>query len=372
MKTRVMVVEDERIVALNLKQRLAKLGYDISTMATLGKQALEQIESNRPDIVLMDINIEGQIDGIETASRIPEEYHIPIIYLTAYSEQATLERARATKPYGFLLKPFSERELHATIQMALERCRADVLIREKQKSLEALLTENEQQRIALKRSNDDLEEFAYVASHDLKAPLRAIAHLVDWITEDIGETASVEIVGHLELLRGRTERLQRMLNGLLAYSRLRLVNSQMEDINLADLVREVVIFLSPPPSFIVEYTGEQPLLRTHRIPIHLVLQNLISNGLKHHDRAEGRITVSAQTVDGVTEFRVNDDGPGIAPQFHERIFVIFQTLQSRDDVEASGIGLAMVKKQVETHGGRIWVESEPPARGSTFIFTWGV
>jgi signal transduction histidine kinase len=372
MKTRVMVVEDERIVALNLKQRLAKLGYDISTIATSGKQALEGIESNRPDIVLMDINIEGQIDGIETASRIPEDNHIPVVYLTAYSEEATLERARATKPYGFLLKPFSERELHATIEMALERCRADGLIRESHQRLEALLTENEQQRIGLKRSNDDLEEFAYVASHDLKAPLRAIAHLVGWIREDIGETASAEIVGNLELLKGRTERLQRMLDGLLAYSRLRLIDSQMEDVNLAELVHGIVILLSPPLDFVVQYTGELPLLRTHRISIQLVLQNLISNGLKHHDRADGRITISARTTNGVTEFRVIDDGPGIAPQFHERIFVIFQTLQSRDDVESSGIGLAMVKKQVETHGGRIWVESEPPVRGTTFIFTWGV
>jgi signal transduction histidine kinase len=111
-------------------------------------------------------------------------------------------------------------------------------------------------------------------------------------------------------------------------------------------------------------------IRSHRASILVVLQNLIGNAIKHHDRAEGRVTVSMRRVDGVVEFRVSDDGPGIAPRFHDRIFVIFQTLASRDDVESSGIGLAIVKKRVEGHGGRIWVESAPPARGTTFVFTW--
>jgi CheY-like chemotaxis protein len=123
--TQIMIVEDERIVALNLKQRLMKLGYDVCAMATSGAGALADIERTHPDVVLMDINIEGDIDGIETVSRIPPANHTPVIYLTAYSEKTTLERAQATKPYGYLLKPFSERELHATIQMVLARRDAD-------------------------------------------------------------------------------------------------------------------------------------------------------------------------------------------------------------------------------------------------------
>src|SRR5512147_1922604 len=118
---RIMLVEDERIVALHLAQQLAKFNYDVVGNVASGERALQMVEEQRPDLILMDINIEGGIDGIETAARIPATYHIPIVYLTAYSEEATLERARATKPYGYLLKPFSERELHATIQMVLER-----------------------------------------------------------------------------------------------------------------------------------------------------------------------------------------------------------------------------------------------------------
>jgi signal transduction histidine kinase len=113
-----------------------------------------------------------------------------------------------------------------------------------------------------------------------------------------------------------------------------------------------------------------PVLHTHLTPIQVVLENLISNGLKHHDQTEGHITVAVRRERGMAEFRVSDDGPGIPPRFHDRIFAIFQTLASRDEVESSGIGLAIVKKMVQSNGGRIWIESEPPARGTTFVFTW--
>ena len=161
-----------------------------------------------------------------------------------------------------------------------------------------------------------------------------------------------------------------LLDGLLAYSRVGHTNLTVEDVDIGEVVREVVAMLAPPPGFVIACEGAMPVIRTHRVPIQVVLENLIGNALKHHDRTEGRITVSVRPVDGATEFRITDDGPGIAPQFHDRIFLMFQTLASRDDVESSGIGLAIVKKKVQTHGGRIWVESAPPARGTTFGFTW--
>ena len=230
--------------------------------------------------------------------------------------------------------------------------------------------EKEQQHAELERSNADLEEFAYAASHDLKAPLRAISHLVQWIVDDIEPVANPETLENLTLLPGRVARMQMLLDGLLAYSRIGHNNATIEQVNIADVVHEVVAMLAPPPGFVVACEGTMPVIRTHRVPIQVVLENLISNGLKHHDRTEGRITVQARTADGATEFRVTDDGPGIPAQFHDRIFLMFQTLASRDDIESSGIGLTIVKKKVQTHGGRIWVESSPPARGTTFAFTW--
>lgn len=118
---RILVVEDESIVAFNLQQRLSRLGYEVPAIAVSGQECVDQVENTRPDLVLMDIHIQGELDGIDVAARLRETYSVPVIYLTAYSEDSTLERARKTRPYGYLLKPFSERELHATIQMAFER-----------------------------------------------------------------------------------------------------------------------------------------------------------------------------------------------------------------------------------------------------------
>lgn len=137
--SRVLVVEDEPIVALNLQHRLIKLGYEVPAVFASGEKMLGQLYELQPDLVLMDINIEGALDGIQTASNLPPELNIPVIYLTAYAEEATLERARSTKPYGYLIKPFSERELHATIQMALERREVDILLQENERRLRLAL-----------------------------------------------------------------------------------------------------------------------------------------------------------------------------------------------------------------------------------------
>jgi signal transduction histidine kinase len=112
------------------------------------------------------------------------------------------------------------------------------------------------------------------------------------------------------------------------------------------------------------------MLCTDRRALQVILENLIGNAIKHHDRTEGRITVSAALDAGSVAFRVSDDGPGVASRFHDRIFIIFQTLTGRDDLESCGVGLAMVKKLVESHGGHVRVESAPPVRGATFVFTW--
>jgi PAS domain S-box-containing protein len=230
--------------------------------------------------------------------------------------------------------------------------------------------EKEQRQRDLQRSNADLEEFAYVASHDLKAPLRAVGHLAEWISEDVAATASAETLENLNLLKGRVMRLQMLLDGLLTYARVGRGKLSPEDVDAAELVEDIASLLAPPPGFSVVFEGPERRLHTHRTPLRAVLENLISNALKHHDRGEGTIRIGMRRIKKLMEFTVTDDGPGIAPRFHDRIFQIFQTLTSRDEKEASGIGLAIVKKHVVSHGGTVCVESDPPARGTMFVFTW--
>jgi PAS domain S-box-containing protein len=232
------------------------------------------------------------------------------------------------------------------------------------------VTERERYRRDLERSNADLMDFAHIASHDLKAPLRAIDHLSQWIAEDIMATASPATLDNLVLLRGRVRRLRDLLDGLLSYSRIGREHHDPERVDTMDMVTEIAGLLDPPPGFTIACKGNMPVLSTYGVPLRHVLQNLISNGIRHHDRDVGNILISARNDGHSWEFRVTDDGPGIPPRFQERIFQIFQTLQPRDDLESSGLGLAIVKRIVEGRGGGVRIESGPPERGSCFIFTW--
>jgi PAS domain S-box-containing protein len=234
--------------------------------------------------------------------------------------------------------------------------------------------EKERQRQELERSNADLAEFAHAASHDLKAPLRGMAHLAEWIAEDIGPGAAPQVLENLALLRARATRLQTLLTGLLSYAKVGRGTLVLETVECASLVREVTANLSLPEGFRVEMPEPMPTIRTFRVLLEGVLQNLIDNAVKHHDKGTGVVSVTAEREGdaggGKVVFTVADDGPGIQPRFHKRIFQIFQTLVPRDELEASGLGLAIVKRKVELNGGTIHVESNPPERGTRFVFTW--
>jgi PAS domain S-box-containing protein len=222
---------------------------------------------------------------------------------------------------------------------------------------------------ALEASNRELDQFAYVASHDLKAPLRGISNLSQWIEDDLAERLTDESREHLSLLRGRVHRMEGLIDGILEYSRAGRVRGAAERVDTGALAREVVDLLAPPPQVRVEVAPEMPVIHTERLPLQQVFLNLIGNAVKHSGAAGGTVRVSARHDGGAWELAVSDEGPGIAPEFHERIWGMFQTLQPRDRVEGTGIGLSIVKKLVESRGGRAWVESSSGA-GATFRVRW--
>jgi PAS domain S-box-containing protein len=220
----------------------------------------------------------------------------------------------------------------------------------------------------LQKSNHELEQFAYITSHDLKAPLRAIANLSQWIEEDLEDRLDDDTKHHFNLLRGRVHRLENLINGLLAYSRVGRVKTEPKQIVVAKLLAEIIDLLDVPANFEIDIQ-EMPVLVTEELPLQQVFSNLIGNAIKHSDRTEGIITISALERGEFYEFAVADNGRGIDPKYHDRIFTIFQTLEARDERESTGIGLAIVKKAVENQGGEITVESQL-GQGTTFRFTW--
>lgn len=221
----------------------------------------------------------------------------------------------------------------------------------------------------LARSNAELEHFAYVASHDLRSPLRNINSLTQWILEDAGPMLPEASRDDLLLLRQRVDLMNRLLNDLLQYSRVGRVESDPEDIDPGEVVAEVIDLLGIPASFRVDVQPDMPHLRSPRTAIRKVFQNLLDNAIKHHHRSAGLIEIRAADRGRLVEFAVRDDGPGIDPMFHEKVFQIFQTLQRRDDLDTSGMGLAIVKKTVEMYGGQLTLASKV-GHGTTFSFTW--
>ena len=230
--------------------------------------------------------------------------------------------------------------------------------------------ELERKQAELMRSNKDLEQFAYVASHDLKAPLRAIELLVKWITEGLEGYDNESVQENLELLGGRTTRLNRLLDDLLAYSRAGRKVGTHRQTDTHALVLDVAQLVNPPETITVSIEGQLPTIHTHKTPLEQVLRNLISNAIKHHPGPEGNVVVSCEEEGDHYVFAVRDDGEGIPTEYADRVFEMFQTLKSRDQVEGSGMGLAIVNRIVQWQHGRVWFEPAPGGQGTVFKFQW--
>jgi PAS domain S-box-containing protein len=218
-------------------------------------------------------------------------------------------------------------------------------------------------------SNQELDRFAYITSHDLKAPLRAIASLAEWIEEDLVDCLSPETRSHMELLRRRVYRMQDLLNSLLEYSRVGRTHHPITTVEIEELLQKVIQNLAPPATFAIEIVSPMPTIQTRQQPLEQVFNHLIDNAIRHHPTKMGIIRISALDLGDRYEFAIADDGDGIEPQYQTRIYTIFQTLQARDLQENVGAGLAIVKKIVTAEGGTIKLQSLA-GKGAIFRFTW--
>jgi len=220
----------------------------------------------------------------------------------------------------------------------------------------------------VKSVNQELKDFAYIISHDLKAPLRGIKTLTDWLATDYADKLDENGREQMNLLLNRVQRMHNLIDGVLKYSRVGRVKEEKVKVNLNDLVSEVVDMVAPPENIEITVENQLPVVECEQIRIMQVFQNLLSNAVKYMDKPRGQIRIGCVEEDCFWNFSVSDNGPGIEEKYFEKIFQMFQTLTPRDEFESTGIGLTVVKKIIEMYGGRILVESEV-GNGTTFFFT---
>ncbi|MBP9151410.1 MAG: PAS domain S-box protein, partial [Flavobacteriales bacterium] len=271
-------------------------------------------------------------------------------------------------PVEISLSPLETEEgtlVSAAIRDITARKKVENELREMKNMLEQRV---EQRTRELEKTNKELENFAYITSHDLKAPLRAIGSLSDWLYADYADVMDDEGREHLKLLKSRVERMYDLIDGILSYSRVGRKDGELTRMDFNEVVDGVLELVEVPEHIQVKVTGKLPVLQMHRThPIQL-FENLISNAIKYCDKEKGTLEIGVEEISGFWKFHVRDNGVGIDEKYHDKVFEIFQTLNTRDEVESTGVGLTIVKKIIEHAGGDIWVDSEP-SKGSTFYFT---
>ena len=254
--------------------------------------------------------------------------------------------------------------------------RAAKIFRDKNKETSELLQRSEQLTLelekkaeALEETNQELDNFAYVASHDLKSPLRGITNLANWVQEDCESLLPDDSKNHLKLMKERVAKLERLLDDLLDYSRAGRINPTPENVDIEELVSSVVSIIDLPDGFTIKLITPTFNICTVRTPLAQALMNLVTNGVKYNDKGpNGKVEISAEEINDFVHFSIRDNGPGIEPQYHAKIFEMYQRLKTVD-TEGSGMGLAIVKKLIARYGGELTIESEYGS-GAIFSFTW--
>ncbi len=354
---KILIVEDELLIAKGLARKLEKLGYTVIDIVSSGEKALEKVAEVQPDLVLMDIVIKGNMDGIETAERLHERFNIPVIYVTAYADDSTLDRAEQTGSYGYLLKPYKERELHATIKLALRKHQAQLEIK---KNLETV-----------QLSKEEKSRLISIASHDLRTPLSAIQISTNLLENYDQKLTPDKKEKHFNRIKSAIKNMNQLLEDVLTLS---LSESgkmvfQPVSLNLKDyssnLANTFQGLLTKHHTFksSFDFYSEAEVMLDEKLLNH-ILGNLLSNAIKYSpDGGTIHFNVIQESQHAI--FRVKDEGIGLPLEYQDKLFQVFERASNVGDIKGTGLGLSIVKQAVDLHGGQISVESEPGV-GTTF------
>lgn len=355
-----------------------RFGGDLGISAAL-PEALEPLYTTPRDGVTLDNRIERFVkDAILIAQAAPADDTQPALdrliasglnvqlsqlddAVSAYQlyTQNKIDRVRRVGLMGFIL---------ALSVLALESL---LIFLPAHRSINRALDTADAYAFRLEQNNKDLNHFAYIASHDLMAPLRGMTNLVTWIEEEIPDNTSPEVLEYIALLNTRIDRMEALLKDILNFSRAGKVAEDPVDVDVNLLLDEVVSWVKCPEGFTIHVAPNMPTVFAPRTILQQCFLNLISNGIKHHDRNQGQVTVAYEDSKDSHIFSVEDDGPGIPAEYHAYVFEMFNRLKPRDEVEGSGIGLSIIKRMITSVGGTIQVDAVPvdTGRGTRFVLS---
>ena len=347
--TKILVVEDEEIVAFDLETTLNDLGYEVTAVVASGEEAIDQVQENTPDLVLMDIMLKTSMNGIQAADEIRKKLGLPIVYLTAHADLKTLEQTKNTQPFGYLLKPFEDRELFTTVEIALSRHEAETKINQ------AWHREKELNQLK--------ESFITAAAHEFRTPLTSIRSSVDLLQLYSQSSLDAKQNRHFERINYLIEEMVDMLDELLLLSK---IESNQLEFNPA--LVNVVRFCQ---DFLTDFQAKQRNwanlnLICNQFPIYgcldenllrIIMSNLLSNAIKYSPQS-APIDCSISSDNDQVNFKIQDQGIGIFTEDMDKVFESFYRGGNVGKVKGRGLGLSIAKNCVNLHGGQISIDSK--------------
>nr|WP_290226996.1 ATP-binding protein [Trichocoleus desertorum] len=370
MSAKILIVEDEKIISFDIKKSLEDSGYIVPAIASSGEQAIEKIPEFKPDLVLMDIILKGDLDGVEAAEIIRDRFDIPVVYLTAHADENTLKRAKISDPFGYILKPFEDRELITTIEIALSRHRAESAVRK------ALQKEKEIGEIRAR--------FVSVVSHEFRNPLSTILFSAELLEKYEAKLSNDKRLTYLQRIQAAVKRMSQLLDNVLAIGATdagRLTCHPVPlDLNqfCLDLIEDIkfslggehqIIFKHHAYSRTEELEDNLPCLDANLLQH--ILANLLSNALKYSPPESSinfDLSYQPHEAPKAVILQIQDRGIGIPVDDQAQLFSPFHRGTNVSNIAGTGLGLSIVKQCVESHSGTIQVISEVGV-GTTFIVT---
>jgi signal transduction histidine kinase len=380
---KILIVEDESIIALDIQTSLHMAGYDVVAIATSAEEAIAEVTRTQPDLVLMDIRLKGMMDGIATAEHIRQGFHLPVVYLTAHADENTLSRAKQTQPFGYILKPFEDRELITTVEIALSRRQAESMI-------EAALKKE-------KEINELKSRFVSVVSHEFRNPLNAILFSTELLHRYNTKISEEKRETYLQRIHSAVKRMNELLNDVLMIGEtesgklqfspnsidlVQFCQELVEEFNLGINHRCSIVFAhrNDRSKFSdrhalhsVPYSNSSLTIADHSLSVlderllRHILTNLLSNAIKYSPSGE-TVDFDLAFSQETAIFKIRDRGIGIPETDQTNLFQAFQRGSNVKTIPGTGLGLSIVKQCVDLHGGTIAVESLVD-RGTLFTVT---